>query len=1368
MAFDQTTRNRLQRFVGDARALLADEFTRQLQATYGMNPATGDVADIKTLSGLTPHQQETAQLLRDTFTHYLASNESGKEKERKLAALDRIVREQAFTVLNRIAALRMSEARGSLTESLANGYESKGFQLFHRIAGTSLGETGDAYRHYLFSIFDEFTLDLSVLFDRFSAQGRLFPSSPVLLELLALVNDEEVAPLWNEDETIGWMYQFWNGRDEIDKMRSASRAPRNSREMAVRNQFFTPRYVVEFLTDNTLGRIWYEMTQGQTGLVDSCEYLVRRPNEVFLSKGETAPEQFEHEGLSQEDLSQQAVYIEHRELKDPRDIKMLDPACGSMHFGLYCFDLFEKIYAEAWDLERSKGKDAFVREGNKASLTESFQDKTEFLTHVPRLIIENNIHGVDIDPRAAQVAGLSLWQRAHNSWQQAGIKPQLRPQIQKSNIVCAEPMPGEKELLQEFTSQLKPTVLGQLVEVIFEKMELAGEAGTLLKIEKEIEDAIAGAKAVWQQQNQALSQFPDLAKVAKQRGDVDFDVSDIDDAGFWIQAEQKIIDALTQYASSASVEVIGQKQLFVADAERGFAFIELCTREYDVLLMNPPFGMPSKSVDAYIKTSYSTKGDVISQFFERAADLVLPGGKCGAITSRTIFYLGSQETFRQKVLGKKLHLSHFVDLGDGVLDAMVETCLTTYDLRRKDKDAVFIRALLDKDKDAVLLSNCKYSDTSDRCFLMPTDIFDLVSSSPYSYWVGRSTIEKLSKFSPLEKNAADIRVGLQTGDDFRFLRLAWEVPINTKFSGFESSNEFDIYRQREHQKSDKRWAYYSKTEEAAVWYSPINLVVDWKGDGALLKANVIHKGYSPSKWVQSEDKYFKPGFSYMLRSTRLVPYIVPKGCIPTAGRSQVFPYEGKEVDVLAICASNIGSSIARFRGEMFARPKFQASMVQQLPFAELKDGVKSDIEQRMLTEVASARHYYSTDETTTDYCGCSGLDIISEPKTDFGSLLGEESEYRMAVSFGLSKNEYQLLQLDLQEAISLRKNREEQDTTEKMVSVSFKYLSYIVGCAFGRWKTDIQTSDRSGGLYDELPDQPLAFNFDDISNSGASSLSAIADLGGNNSLIAKLRDLPNYNPELVDKALRHLGCQDWSELLTKPTRFFELHYKQYSQNRRYAPIYWQLQVPSGKYCLWVYYHKINAQTLLSSINDYVSPKLSELSKELEMLVSKTSRSTSEERLFDSTSALKEELEDFNNEMLRVSKFWQPNLNDGVQITAAPLWRLFQHKPWQKKLKQTWEKLEDGDYDWAHLAYTTWPERVLKKCHSDRSLAITHDVSHDLWHEVEVIKGRKKEPVCEWQPKPLSPAELNDYVREKIATDERLALYRSNAKNSGVK
>ena len=92
-----------------------------------------------------------------------------------------------------------------------------------------------------------------------------------------------------------------------------------------------------------------------------------------------------------------------------------------------------------------------------------------------------------------------------------------------------------------------------------------------------------------------------------------------------------------------------------------------------------------------------------------------------------------------------------------------------------------------------------------------------------------------------------------------------------------------------------------------------------------------------------------------------------------------------------------------------------------------------------------------------------------------------------------------------------------------------------------------------------------------------------------------------------------------------------------------------------------------------------------------------------------------ELTDFREELLHVAQFWKPNLNDGVQITAAPLWKFFQYKPWQKKLKKTWKKLEKGDYDWAHLAHSIWPERVKEKCKKDKSLAIAHNLE-ELYEE----------------------------------------------------
>ena len=122
------------------------------------------------------------------------------------------------------------------------------------------------------------------------------------------------------------------------------------------------------------------------------------------------------------------------------------------------------------------------------------------------------------------------------------------------------------------------------------------------------------------------------------------------------------------------------------------------------------------------------------------------------------------------------------------------------------------------------------------------------------------------------------------------------------------------------------------------------------------------------------------------------------------------------------------------------------------------------------------------------------------------------------------------------------------------------------------------------------------------------------------------------------------------------------------------------------------------------------------------------RSITDEKELERLTGFERELKDFREELLRVAKFWKPNLNDGVEITAAPLWRLFQHKPWQKRLKEAWGKLEAGDYDWAHLAYSIWPERVREKCKGDKSLAIAHDLESLYVEPITSAKkkaGRKK-------------------------------------------
>jgi hypothetical protein len=121
-----------------------------------------------------------------------------------------------------------------------------------------------------------------------------------------------------------------------------------------------------------------------------------------------------------------------------------------------------------------------------------------------------------------------------------------------------------------------------------------------------------------------------------------------------------------------------------------------------------------------------------------------------------------------------------------------------------------------------------------------------------------------------------------------------------------------------------------------------------------------------------------------------------------------------------------------------------------------------------------------------------------------------------------------------------------------------------------------------------------------------------------------------------------------------------------------------------------------------------------------------SRTREDEKAFEALQAFEQELIDLRNTLLEIAPTYRPNHDDGVQITAAPLWRLFRHKPWQKILKDTWAKLEQGDYDWAHLAMAYWPERVREKCTTDKSLAIAHDLEHlYVAPEPKAPKTRKK-------------------------------------------
>ncbi|WP_438006159.1 DNA methyltransferase [Sorangium sp. So ce321] len=626
---DKETRNAVERATQRGRKVLEDDFAAQLEGTYDVL-RTGALAQADGA-----HLSARQRRLRGTIVAAIEHKEAAGMKPPEAVA--DYLRDAAFTALNRFVALKMLEARELVQECISRGEQSSGYKEFCGMApGVALLPEGAGYRLYIESLFDELSTEVKVLFDRRDAASALWPRRPAFEELLAVLNAPELARVWGEDETLGWVYQYFNAGEERRAMREASQAPRNSRELAVRNQFFTPRYVVEFLTDNTLGRLWYEMRRGETRLASQCAYLVRRPNEVFLDEGEGAPEPGETapEGLSQEEVWKRPVHVRHRPKRDPRDLKVLDPACGSGHFLLYAFDLLVPIYEEGW-----ADAAAPASEATKRTLREDHADLEGLRRALPGLVLRHNLHGVDIDARCAQIAQLALWMRAQRAYRDFGVPRGERPAIRRSNIVVAEPMPGEDDLVRDFVKRLDDAVLRELFTKLVESLKLGGDLGLLLRVER----LLAGVR----------------------EGQL----------GLFRSAEDRLRETLVRFAEEASSSDRARRRLFAEDAAQGLGLVETAEKRFDVVLMNPPFGAGSTAAKKEFEKAYPrTKSDVYAAFVERGIELLRPRARLGAITSRTGFFLSSFQKWREEILLEKAPPVVFADLGYGVLDsAMVET-----------------------------------------------------------------------------------------------------------------------------------------------------------------------------------------------------------------------------------------------------------------------------------------------------------------------------------------------------------------------------------------------------------------------------------------------------------------------------------------------------------------------------------------------------------------------------------------------------------------------------------------------------------------------------------------------------------------------
>jgi hypothetical protein len=1285
-ALDAGQRASLERLVAEARRILERDLASQAAGRYGID-ADGTVAaeeDLRLDATTLAHRREIIEV----------ANHLRSEGAAPAAAVARLLREAVFTHLNRLVAIRIAEAQGLLPPSLADGRSSQGFRdLLEAVPLLANDDTG-GYWAYLQLCADELAADVPTLFDPRNPLLVLAPTPGALDGLTRLLAGPASAALWSAPDCLGWVYQFFNTREERAAMREASTAPRDSRELAVRNQFFTPRYVVDFLVQNSLGRRLIEANPDSPLLAD-LPLLIDPPS----ARGAAA---------------------------DLNEVTVLDRACGSGHFLLAAYDVLER----AWHYQGVSPRDA-------ASA------------------IVRSLWGIDIDPRCAQVAAAAVMFRARRSCPDGDLP---RP-----NIACARSLPATATGLDDVLSSLSRSQRS-LIERLTEALADAPVLGSLLKIEEtmaaEIKGTIIGGPAL-------PGTFADSLPAET------------------IQTlEDDLLANLTRLARATTASPA--ERLLAAEADDAIRFVQALQRRYDAVLMNPPFGEPVPDTKIYLKTAYPwipvKDNNLLAAFVGRGVELCNPSGYIGAITSRTGMFLSTYADWRrQVVLGNRL--TTLVDLGLGVMEqALVEAAAYVIGRGRPDLShtATFVRLLRDTDRPAAVAdvaAKARSAQHDTRIFRVNLEDLRAIPGSPLAYWLSPSIRRLFTELPPIEGNGAEVRVGLQTGDDFRFVRAFWEV--EPKY----------IARSREQTFAAKRWCPFAKGGEYSLYWADIHLLVDYENDGDRMRR---HAGAV----IRNPQFYFRAGLTWPRRTASgFSPRILPGGCvfadqgpatIPHSARSspwtmmawltsrlaqvllasllaaadettpgaaakhylvgyiQHLPWPGEHVSVsgrktLEGLAVEVTTSRAAADAAEETSRRFVAPAVLDLPVAQAAEVSARQAEDTALRAVEISREIddllaaeLSLDQAAIQYLNEElGQHPARYPDQDIDRQLFAKwyasdlesvvDEVVQATSGGVAATKTYIADRRLEllaHGLSVSPRRLVQVRREEGLlpagqvrQIAEDRLSYLLGCALGRWDVrigrELSKPPPMPGLLEPVALCPPGMLIGpDGLPAGAAPDGYLLDLPPSSLLI----DEPGHRWDIEAALLRAadalwdssdqhvadlagaLGRRSLRDYMRRD--FFKAHLSRYSKSRRKAPIYWPLYVPSGTWGVWAYVPAL-AREGLFAITRAAGDRLDAAEAEIRRLrqerqVGGAGRSARQvAAALESEERLAGELARFRDEAERIAGLgWEPDLDDGIILCAAPLAGIF---PAWRDAAAARNEIRAGQYPWASVS--RWASRL---------------------------------------------------------------------------
>ncbi len=1175
------------------------------------------------------HEQVAAKLervLRTDSAELRGQVAAIDELKRQIAASSRqaVVERVAYTWFNRFCALRFMDVRGytrmgvvspaagfSQPEILQEAKQGlidadlapfvKSQAVFDLLGGrvSSRDPQGEAYRLLLVATCNAYHEVMPFLFERIDDYTELLMPDDLLSagSILQGVRDAMTPERCQDVEIIGWLYQFYisEKKDQVIGSKQKIKAA----DIPAATQLFTPHWIVRFLVENSLGRLWM-LNHPNSRLAERMDYYIRDQSSVIGDQSGAATDHG-------------SPITDYLRVNSPEELRIADPAAGSGHMLTYAFDLLDAIYEEQGYNPRD----------------------------IPRLILEKNLYGMEIDERAAALAAFALTMKAREK-DSRFFRRDVHP-----NIVILRPIQFRDE-------ELQPLIEG-MVNALFDLAKSYKEDRPHTR-ETLLHDLHLWAEA----DNFGSLLRPNLTaeQIAAVRGH------------------------LTAAATGPQVDWLAQdlRQRVLWALEQA----EVLARKYHVVVANPPYmgsGNMNADLSKFAQDNYKdSKADLFAMFIERNLDLAAAYGLVAMITMQSWMFLSTYEKLRSKLLDQRTILS-MAHLGPRAFDTISgEVVSTTAFVIEKAQNPSFkgsylrlVLASTESEKEAILRANLPSDDVP-----LPTDYylaavadFKKIPGSPIAYWLGERILDGFST-GKLLGDLIPVRGGMTTADNERFVRL-WHESNIRKLSLLTNAQR-------------AKWLPYNKGGEYRKWYGNRRWVVDWENDGECIKA-------TGRASVRSEELYLSEmvGWTDITGFSQLGVRYYGTGFLFDASGPAVFPNSRlNATSVLGYLGSKIVSIILQALNPTL---HVQAGNISSLPWIYSHVGNNIHLDECVSKLIELSRSDWDSFETSWDFTDLPLLfsdfrrTTLAETYTVLRAhrwamtlemqRLEEENNRIFIEAYGLQDEltpEVPLSEITLTCNPYYRydsKKSEEELEALLLADTMRELVSYAVGCMFGRYSLDKpglilanqgetveeyvrKVAGRAGsgerGAEDEITFMPDRDNAIPILDGDWFE----DDIAGRFKTFLRVTFGEAHFAENLVFVEAALGRDIRSYFLRE---FYDDHLKRYKKR----PIYWLFSSAQGSFNVLIYMHRYRPDTVSVVLNGYLrefQAKLRARRAHLERMSISAAAST-----HDKTNAIKEmdkldkilvELTEYEDEVLYplAAQRLEIDLDDGVKVNYA--------------------------------------------------------------------------------------------------------------------